>query len=131
MNCKLEPIDGDLFRCPKCGFTHKNQKIKKTCGVVPVKRTQPPSVGRKVYNFTKAAISHLIKGNPTVSEEVLKERHEICKSCPLFKKSTSNPEWGVCTAESCGCNIKDTKDYLNKIGWADQECPEGKWGKVE
>lgn len=29
----------------------------------------------------------------------------------------------------CGCNVNRKKVFLNKLAWADQECPLGKWGK--
>jgi hypothetical protein len=30
----------------------------------------------------------------------------------------------------CGCNINTKKIFMNKLAWADQECPIGKWGKI-
>lgn len=29
----------------------------------------------------------------------------------------------------CGCNVNNKKIFLNKLAWADQECPLGKWKK--
>ena len=29
----------------------------------------------------------------------------------------------------CGCNVNGKKVFLNKLAWADQECPLGKWKK--
>jgi hypothetical protein len=29
----------------------------------------------------------------------------------------------------CGCNVNTKKVFLNKLAWADQECPLGKWKK--
>ena len=30
----------------------------------------------------------------------------------------------------CGCNINTKKKFMNKLAWADQECPIGKWKKI-
>jgi hypothetical protein len=30
----------------------------------------------------------------------------------------------------CGCAISNKKIFLNKLAWADQECPIGKWKKL-
>jgi hypothetical protein len=27
----------------------------------------------------------------------------------------------------CGCNINNKKIFMNKLAWADQKCPLGKW----
>ena len=29
----------------------------------------------------------------------------------------------------CGCNLSRKKIFMNKLAWADQECPLSKWGK--
>jgi hypothetical protein len=89
---------------------------------------QVPDLATRVGNFTKAAVEHAKLGNPVVKEDTMKSRLEICRQCPLFKPNM-NEVGGVCTHESCGCSIQDNLNYLNKIAWADQECPIGKWGK--
>jgi hypothetical protein len=33
------------------------------------------------------------------------------------------------TCLMCGCNLSKKKVFLNKLAWADQECPLGKWKK--
>ena len=112
MNCELE----------KDELTGKF--ICKICGVkLPVNASM-----NKVTNFASAATAHAAAGNPTVTKEVMQERLAICRSCPLFKPN-ANQVGGVCTHETCGCNIQDNLNYLNKIAWADQECPIKRWGK--
>jgi hypothetical protein len=90
---------------------------------------------QQVRNFAEAAWNHLIKGMPKASTEDIARRLEICLTCPYFKRIKKDKEviHGICTHEHCGCNItnKDEKKFLNKIAWADQNCPVGKWGKIK
>jgi hypothetical protein len=30
----------------------------------------------------------------------------------------------------CGCNLNKKQIFMNKLAWADQECPVGKWGSL-
>jgi hypothetical protein len=120
----------DLFVCTKCGYVTEIAHAKRNC----VKISQPqydraPNLLRKIGNFSHALGGHLYKGMPTVSQSELDERLKICQECPLLRKE--GLVGGVCTHENCGCNIKDEVTFLNKIAWADQECPIGKWGKIE
>ena len=38
-----------------------------------------------------------------------------------------NKEYSICNI--CGCNLNNKKEFFNKLAWADQECPAGKWPK--
>ena len=31
----------------------------------------------------------------------------------------------------CGCNINQKKQFFNKLAWADQKCPLGKWEEIK
>lgn len=131
MACKFIKYDDLLVICDECGYItpliNGEIPIRVTCK--PIYQPQyEPSLIIKIKNFAKAAASHLEKGNPTVTEEQLSRRLEICKTCVLFKP-TADGLGGTCLHNSCGCSIKDTLEYMNKIAWADQECPVGKWGK--
>lgn len=118
--CKFEIQSDGLCKCSVCGYKTKHCKAFRQCG---------PSIAQKVVNFLAASTKHAIAGNPVVREEVMKQRLEICRACPLFK-ANGNEVGGVCTHSSCGCNIQDNLNYLNKIAWADQECPIGSWPKM-
>ena len=72
-------------------------------------------------------INHELKGRPQCTEDEINERFNICKNCEMFR---SDGESGVCTHIKCGCNINKKQIYLNKLAWADQECPIKKWKKV-
>ena len=50
-------------------------------------------------------------------------RLAICKRCPLFDGS-------ICRHADCGCRISQQRKFLNKLAWADQSCPLGKWTAV-
>jgi hypothetical protein len=42
--------------------------------------------------------------------------------------SDFNKERSECNI--CGCAISKKSKFLNKLAWADQECPAGKWPKI-
>lgn len=117
-------------KCYDCGYETIYCNAKKYCLSKPQPQLERPSLINRVTNFVAAVTQHAIAGNPTVSEKTMKERLAICKECPLFKLNT-NAVGGVCTHETCGCNVQDNLNYLNKIAWADQKCPIDKWGKVD
>lgn len=116
------------FECEKCGYVTEYENVSRDCKPV-FQPKHEPSLLRKIANFGMAFGKHLYKGMPTVEKEVLEKRLENCRECPLFKKN--GLVGGVCTHENCGCNIQDEVVFLNKLAWADQECPIGKWGKIE
>lgn len=44
-------------------------------------------------------------------------------ACEQFNKTRSE-------CNVCGCSISQKKRFLNKLAWADQECPLNKWNKI-
>lgn len=56
----------------------------------------------------------MINGSPRVSAELVKERLDICHTCPAFRPLTQ-------TCKKCGCFMK-MKTQLEKA-----YCPLGKW----
>ena len=118
-----------IYQCEKCGYDTKFENAERICE--PIIQTQygEPSLAKKIGNFSFAYAKHLYKGMPTVNQEQLDERLKICKECPLFKKKEAMVG-GICTHESCGCTITDEITFLNKIAWADQECPLKKWLQI-
>src|SRR3990167_1247138 len=68
---------------------------------------EPPPLLTRLAHFAVAAAAHAVKGNPTVTEEVMQERLAICRACPLFKVLDPEKNTGVCTHQSCGCTIQD------------------------
>lgn len=77
----------------------------------------------KIQIFLKSLLFHIYRGFPKSTKEQILYRYNICLSCDKFNKELS--ECGV-----CGCNINTKKIFMNKLAWADQECPIGKWSKI-
>jgi len=77
----------------------------------------------KIKTFLKSLWFHIASGLPKSTQKDIEQRYSICIKCEYFeiKKSECN---------ICGCNINKKKIFLNKLAWADQECPIGKWGKT-
>jgi hypothetical protein len=77
----------------------------------------------KLKTFLKSLWFHVWLGFPKCSIDKIKQRFEICStSCDMYNKQDS-------TCLMCGCNLSKKKVFLNKLAWADQECPLGKWKK--
>lgn len=71
-----------------------------------------PGPGRKLVNFVVATTKHIAAGRPMATAEQKAERLAICQGCEHYDE-------GRC--QRCGCGLEV------KAGWADQECPIGKW----
>ena len=129
MSCEWIKEGEWIEHCSCCGLRLRNplHPIRHTCNANgdrfysdELRRVKFP---QRLANFVKALAAHIAAGMPTVSQEVIDARLEHCKVCKLFTGE-------VCTHEKCGCNVGDKQKFLNKLAWADQECPIGKWGKV-
>lgn len=77
----------------------------------------------RVCTFVKSLYFHIAMGLPKSTQEQINTRHAICVSCEHFNRTKSE-------CYICGCNISTKKQFLNKLAWADQECPVGKWNKL-
>lgn len=75
---------------------------------------------QKIFNFTRSLISHIRKGAPKSSQQLIDHRYSICLDCDSF--NSKDNECGV-----CGCNINNQKIFMNKLAWKDQTCPLNKW----
>ena len=78
------------------------------------------SIIRKAVNFSGALVRHVTNGLEYTSEEVRRERLNICLGCP-FRDPKSTVL--ICTHKDCGCYLE------SKVSWASEECPIGLWGK--
>lgn len=61
---------------------------------------------------------------PKSSQDTINYRYSICLSCESYDKINSQ-------CLECGCNLSNKKQFLNKLAWADQQCPIGKWARVD
>lgn len=77
----------------------------------------------KLKTFIKSLFWHLQRGSPKSTQSVIDYRYGICMSCDKFDKNNSQ-----CLI--CGCNINNKKIFLNKLAWADQQCPINKWSRI-
>lgn len=93
---------------------------------VPDDYQEPPHLLIRVKNFSLHAIAHFCNGMPTCLQSQIDERLAICKACPLY-----NQEAEICTHEKCGCGVGRQQKFLNKLAWADQECPDGRWKRLD
>jgi len=75
---------------------------------------------QKITRFLYALFWHIVSGFPTCNKEQILQRYSICISCEKFNKEKS-----ICNV--CGCNLSNRKEFMNKLAWADQQCPENKW----
>jgi uncharacterized paraquat-inducible protein A len=78
----------------------------------------------KISIFLKSLFFHVYAGFPKASKQEILERWSICISCDNFNKKKSE-------CNICGCNLSAKLKFLNKLAWADQECPEKKWSKIK
>jgi len=93
------------------------------------KRQRGPGLVRRAANFTKAATKHVCNGSPKTSLAVIQERFAICAGCDSFESTGKGN--GKCLEIKCGCNLANDERPVNKLRWADQECPLKKWGRVD
>lgn len=77
----------------------------------------------KLTTLLKSLFWHIQRGLPKSSQSTINYRYQICISCDQFDDSNHQ-----CTV--CGCNISNQKIFLNKLAWADQQCPLNKWTRT-
>lgn len=124
-----------MWKCEKCGLSlpiNAKGPIYCVCGFVPDMESkidiQEPSFLQKAVNFAGAITQHVFSGFQQCTQEQIDYRLALCKACELFIKKDESV--GVCGHEKCGCNLKNEQVFLNKLAWADQQCPLGKWTKI-
>jgi hypothetical protein len=94
-----------------------------------VTRLPKPTLAQKAVNFAGAAARHIAAGRPQCTDEQVEERFAICQGCELYE--AKNDSQGTCNHPSCGCSLKRVGvNGKNKLRWADQACPLGKWTAV-
>ncbi len=126
MKCVFEQIEPGLVRCRMCGrdvYTPQTpERVHARCRLT--NDPQPkPSLARRAFNFSLAAIAHAVRGAPTCNQQQIDARLAVCQTCPLFGGS-------ICRHADCGCRISQRQMFVNKLAWADQSCPLGKWPAI-
>lgn len=77
----------------------------------------------KIVTFLKSLWWHVWLGFPKSTQKEINNRFAICLSCDMHDKKNNQ-----CLV--CGCFVNNKRIFLNKLAWADQECPEKKWDKL-
>lgn len=77
----------------------------------------------KIQTFLKSLWWHIYAGFPKSTQAEIDYRYNICIACEKFNQQKSE-------CKVCGCSISKKKRFLNKLAWADQECPIDKWPKI-
>jgi hypothetical protein len=124
MKCPLEWNEQlGKYECPNCGKTCR-KKVQIPC------KAEIPSLPQRMVNVTKATARHIVSGMKHCTEEQKAERYRKCSSnpCGLFRKYG---EGGICAHDSCGCYIRSHGKFMDKLSWAESECPEGFWDKID
>ena len=135
MNCVFKPygpiVDGkQRCICIRCGKRTAMITLRSPCGkrrrTCKSQAKEPeikplPSFGEQVKNFSIAAITHFLGGSPTCTQAEIDARRLSCLQCTEFR-----PVDNRCAA--CGCPATQSHEkYVNKLAWADQYCPVGRW----
>lgn len=76
----------------------------------------------KLKNFIKSLFWHIGRGMPKCSKKEIYQRFMICQQCDQY--NLHDQECMV-----CGCSVNNRNIFMNKLAWADQECPLMKWRK--
>ena len=77
----------------------------------------------RIQTFLKSLFFHIWNGFPKTTQSEIIDRYSICMDCSDFNRDKSE-------CNICGCSISTKSKFLNKLAWADQECPIGKWPKI-
>lgn len=124
-NCTCEVNFADpCARCPRriwdsvlCYNTPTNRSEHLVVQLTPQK-SSPPSFTQMARSAAKSATSWVKQGVPIASEELLKERQAICKSCEFWDSKAFK---GTGRCMKCGCST------WAKLRMATEKCPIGKW----
>jgi hypothetical protein len=91
----------------KMGITQKKKAGGCGCG-------SKPGFFRKVVNYTKSTVKHVLTGMPKTAPDASRVRLELCNACPEMNKADR-------TCNQCGCPVDA------KVARAGEKCPIGKW----
>jgi hypothetical protein len=78
----------------------------------------------RLKTFLKSLFWHIYSGSPKSTQAEIDYRYNICLECDQFNKIKHQ-------CDVCGCAINKKKIFMNKLAWADQECPNNKWQKIK
>jgi len=125
-------IDLPVYQCAVYGectrenHARKNPALAAThvCRGCPAAKLAEPALPGKLSqaaNFSKALVRDALNGRQRRSAALIAkifEKH--CRVCPLY-----NSVEQACSA--CGCPVHDFGLEANKLAWASESCPDGRW----
>lgn len=123
MKCDFVTYDGMHFKCKNCNvelFFPEYQLSEPiyVCSKSISKDSTMPNFIKKIKNFVLATFDHIALGAPMCDEDTISKRYDICLKCENFHNHS---------CKLCGCPLKQGKNYISKLAWADQKCPINKW----
>jgi hypothetical protein len=130
--CNNATFDLPIYSCAVHGectleaHGHRNAELlnTKVCRYCPDRKAaepQGPSLIAKAANYAAAQLRDRMSGRRRRSPELIArifDRH--CRVCPRFNAETSE-------CAECGCPVMPHEPEANKLAWANEQCPIGKW----
>lgn len=114
------------IQCQGCGqrvpITPEDLPLYCSCGFVTVSRSSDdmtPGFWRRAGAFGKAVARHTLNGLQKTPHDEKQTRALICSGCEFKHGSRCG---------KCGCQIEG---WPNKLDWASERCPIGKWEAVK
>lgn len=87
--------------------------------------SHPPSpLTQRIWRFLGALVTHLRRGAPRASQRVVAARAACCATCVYY-------DCHAARCRLCGCRASPRNELMNKLTWADQSCPIGRWRRVD
>jgi hypothetical protein len=77
----------------------------------------------RLKTFIKSLFWHIYSGFPKSTQNEINYRYNICMGCEQYNNIKKQ-------CDVCGCAVNSKKIFMNKLAWADQECPVNKWPKI-
>ena len=124
----------DLFRCAVCGISLRMRDadfpLYCRCGFSYDTRSAPPlpyvpeamdvplNIAAKGLRYARAFIRWTLAGCPVRTDAEVARLRAVCAGC---KYGTT----GECSR--CGCRVKGGSWWGDKLRWATEDCPLGKW----
>ena len=113
-------MDKTVITCDQCDFTvaipTNGFPFYCHCGnVVHKDGEEPPALTKRLKNFAKASVKHAANGFKRTPNDILETRKAECAKCEHNNGKTCN---------KCGCQLVG---WPNKLEWANESCPVGKW----
>lgn len=122
----ISDLNSNLAYCRICNrviLTTNKLEDKGLCAIKLHKASIDPADTMVQLIKTEEIVSPEIQTSERIkcSQEQIDDRMNICQTCPFFQDNT---------CLQCGCALSRDRNYKNKLYFADQACPIGKWGTI-